>query len=107
MTSVYKFSPIFVIFVEWRRGVFVFVVVVYDVRVDRIARVRSILSRYLLWTQNSVFEGDIDRHSLAEVVELLEGAIDPNYDRVRIYVRLKGNMEVRTVGLDKATSCVI
>lgn len=84
-----------------------FVVVVYDVRADRIDRVRRVLSKYLLWTQNSVFEGEIDRHSFAELVELLEGVIDPHYDRVRIYVRLKGNMEVRTVGLDKATFCVI
>lgn len=107
MPGIYKFCWGYQVSVGRKGAVCVFVVVVYDVHVDRIPRVRNILSKYLMWTQNSVFEGEIDRHSLAELVELLENAIDRNYDRVRIYVRLKGNMEIRTVGLDKSTFCVI
>ncbi len=84
-----------------------FVVVVYDVGVERLAKVRRILSRYLLWTQNSVFEGDIDRESLQELLEYLDMAIDRAHDRIRVYVREKGNMEIHTLGYDKATYSVI
>ena len=84
-----------------------FVVVVYDVGLERLARVRRILSKYLLWVQNSVFEGNIDKYSLQELVDLLNLAIDRTHDRIRIYVRLRGNTEIRTIGVDKSTELVI
>lgn len=90
-----------------RGGDNTFVVVVYDVGVERIGRVRNLLSKYLLWVQNSVFEGELTKYQLGELKDALKLAIDPSHDRVRIYVRLKGTMEIRTLGYDKATYSVI
>ncbi|SUY64384.1 CRISPR-associated endoribonuclease Cas2 [Clostridium sporogenes] len=36
-----------------------FVILTYDIEEKRINRVRKTLKKYLVWTQNSVFEGEI------------------------------------------------
>jgi len=44
-----------------------FVIIVYDVSVDRVSKVCSYLRRYLNWVQNSVFEGNITDKQWAEI----------------------------------------
>ncbi|EOU2023716.1 CRISPR-associated endonuclease Cas2, partial [Clostridium perfringens] len=41
-----------------------FVILTYDVGEKRVNRVRKILKKYLIWTQNSVFEGKITEAKL-------------------------------------------
>jgi CRISPR-associated protein Cas2 len=36
-----------------------YLIVVYDVNEERVGKVNRYLKRYLLWRQNSVFEGEI------------------------------------------------
>jgi CRISPR-associated protein Cas2 len=44
-----------------------FVIIVYDVQVERIDAVRIYLKRFLNWMQNSVFEGDLTLSELVRV----------------------------------------
>ena len=36
-----------------------YVIIVYDINVDRVNKVKSFLRQYLFWIQNSVFEGEL------------------------------------------------
>lgn len=36
-----------------------YVIIVYDINVDRVNKVKSFLRQYLFWIQNSVFEGEV------------------------------------------------
>jgi len=47
----------------------VFVVLVYDVKQERVSKVLKVCRRYLTWVQNSVFEGEITPAKL----EILKG----------------------------------
>ena len=62
-----------------------YIVIVYDVGVERVDEVYHILKRYLQWVQNSVFEGEITLGKIEEVRNLLSDVIDKNKDCIIVY----------------------
>lgn len=80
-----------------------FAVITYDVNEKRIARIEKILGKYLVHTQNSVFEGNIDRSTLAELERELSNAISPDEDSIRIYL-FESRAAVKTVSLGQQRS---
>jgi CRISPR-associated protein Cas2 len=62
-----------------------YVVVVYDVGIERVDSVRHILKRYLTWIQNSVFEGEISIGKLEEMRILISYIINKEKDSVIVY----------------------
>jgi CRISPR-associated protein Cas2 len=62
-----------------------FVIIVYDVEVDRLNAVRVFLKQYLFWVQNSVFEGDLTKSQFEEVINGLSPLIDETCDSIIIY----------------------
>ena len=44
-----------------------YVIIVYDVEVERVDKVRKFLRMYLHWRQNSVFEGEISDAQLVKI----------------------------------------
>lgn len=48
-----------------------YVVIVYDVGVDRVNKVRTFLRQYMNWVQNSVFEGELTKAELLKVKSTL------------------------------------
>lgn len=83
------------------------VIVTYDVAAERIPRVRSVLRKYLLWVQNSVFEGELDRWRLNDMIVELTRVMDENYDSIRVYIKIKGKMRSLTIGKEKGTGMVL
>jgi CRISPR-associated protein Cas2 len=67
-----------------------YVIVVYDIGVERINQVRGFLRQYLNWVQNSVFEGELTDSGFMTVKNGLEELIDKSLDSVIIY-RLKSD----------------
>jgi len=65
--------------------VVMYVLLVYDVGVKRVEKVRRWLIQYLNWVQNSVFEGRLTVGQLAELTDGLEEIIDKEVDSVYIY----------------------
>jgi len=63
-----------------------YVILVYDVNVDRVARVLKIARKYLCWTQNSVLEGEITRAQLERMKGEIQRVIDPETDSVLFYL---------------------
>jgi CRISPR-associated protein Cas2 len=66
--------------------VVVYVIIVYDIGVERVNKVRAFLRQYLDWIQNSVFEGALTKSALKEIEQGLREIIVPEEDSVIIYM---------------------
>ncbi|QQY80000.1 CRISPR-associated endonuclease Cas2 [Keratinibaculum paraultunense] len=62
-----------------------FVILVYDIEVKRVAKVLKTCRKYLYWVQNSVFEGEISEANLTKLKLELKSIIDEEKDSVIIY----------------------
>jgi CRISPR-associated protein Cas2 len=62
-----------------------FVVLVYDVGVKRVARALKTCRKYLNWVQNSVFEGEISEVNLKKLKAELAKVMDSSEDSVILY----------------------
>jgi len=60
-------------------------VVVYDISVERVDKVRIFLKQYLNWMQNSVLEGELTPGKLKEVELGLKKVVKESEDSVIIY----------------------
>lgn len=79
-----------------------YVIMVYDVKVERIGKVRAVGMRYLNWVQNSVFEGELTRAQIRELEHEIKDIIDAEEDSVLIYVLKDNTKFARTIlGVDK------
>jgi len=77
-----------------------YVIVVYDVDVKRVAKVHKFLRQYLHWRQNSVFEGELTRAQLYRVKKYLEKLVESN-DSILIYELPNGNFTLHVIGVEK------
>ncbi|BBL45733.1 CRISPR-associated endoribonuclease Cas2 [Nanobdella aerobiophila] len=64
----------------------VYVIIVYDINIERQNKVREFLKMHLNHVQNSVFEGEILESSLFFIKKRLEKIINKEEDSVLIYV---------------------
>ena len=62
-----------------------FVILVYDFSVNRVAKALKICRKYLNWVQNSVFEGEISKANYIKLKKELELLMDPDEDSVIFY----------------------
>jgi CRISPR-associated protein Cas2 len=82
-----------------------YVVIVYDICIERLDSVRHILKRYLTWIQNSAFEGEITLGKLEEIHMLLSSVIDEEKDSIVVYSVNNPNwISKMTWGRDKGTT---
>ena len=65
-----------------------YVIIVYDVNVERVNKVKSFLRQYLFWIQNSVFEGELTKSEFKKVTDGLMEIIDKESDSVIIYKKV-------------------
>jgi len=80
-----------------------YVIITYDVSEKRVSKVHKKLKEYLIWTQNSVFEGEITRTLLKKCLFELENIVDENSDSVSVYeIQNPKNLKKYTYGLDKS-----
>lgn len=63
-----------------------YIILVYDVSVERVNKVKSYLRQHLNWVQNSVFEGEITDSKLRELKNGLNEIIKKDKDNIIIYV---------------------
>jgi CRISPR-associated protein Cas2 len=79
-----------------------YVILVYDVNVDRVDKVRKFLRQQLTWVQNSVFEGELTEAQFERVRLGLKEIIDDSEDAIVIY-RLSSQKWVNrvTLGIEK------
>ena len=80
-----------------------YVIIVYDVEVERVDKVRKFLRMYLHWRQNSVFEGEISDAQLVKIRTGLKEIADEKADSVIIYkIRSERDFETELIGIEKS-----
>jgi CRISPR-associated protein Cas2 len=62
-----------------------FVIITYDIDEKRVSKVHKILKKYLVWTQNSVFEGEITEGKLKQCLGEIRSVIQSNSDSLYLY----------------------
>ncbi|AKB19483.1 CRISPR-associated protein Cas2 [Methanosarcina sp. WWM596] len=78
-------------------------VIVYDVGVERVNKVRSFLREYMNWVQNSVFEGELTKAEFLKVKSRLKELIEINHDHIIFYSsRDKKYLGIENLGTPKA-----
>ena len=63
-----------------------YVLIVYDVSVERVVKVHKCLKRFLHWRQNSVFEGELTDAQIEKVKADLNQIIKNETDSILIYI---------------------
>jgi len=78
------------------------VIMVYDIKEERVNKVLKIGRKYLNWMQNSVLEGEITRAKLVKLKIELKGVIDREEDSIIFYkLRTKKFFDRETMGIEK------
>ena len=77
-----------------------YVVIVYDVSVERVNKVKKFLRQHLHWVQNSVFEGEVTRAEFERIKAGLRELIDENEDSIVIY-ELRSRPFREIMGMEK------
>lgn len=79
-----------------------YVIITYDVNEKRVNKVCKKLRKYLFWSQNSVFEGEITEGKLAKCLSELKKIIDLSEDSINVYkISLPTAFEKFTIGVTK------
>ncbi|USS40260.1 CRISPR-associated endonuclease Cas2 [Thermococcus aggregans] len=77
-----------------------YVIIVYDVAVERVNKVKKFLRQYLHWVQNSVFEGEITLAEFERIKAGLTDIINEDEDSILIY-KLRSMPKRESLGVEK------
>ena len=73
-----------------------YVIIVYDINVDRVNKVKSFLRQYLFWIQNSVFEGEVTESEFKIIY-------NQDVDSIIIYkLRMSELLDREVLGIEKS-----
>jgi len=90
-----------VIFFKNFNVIMMYVLIIYDINVERINKVYKFLKTYLNWVQNSVFEGEITKSQFNIITQKLKELIDEDTDSVIIYKIPEKYMDKQIIGVEK------
>lgn len=80
-----------------------YVIIVYDINVDRVNKVKSFLRQHLYWIQNSVFEGEVTDSEFQLIYNGLLEIIDKEVDSIIIYkLRMVELLNREVLGIEKS-----
>ena len=80
-----------------------YVILVYDMKQQRVGRMLKLCRRYLHWIQNSVFEGEISEVKLAELLSKARDILDEDEDSVILFKsRTQQWLEKEVVGRERS-----
>ncbi|MDO5852265.1 MAG: CRISPR-associated endonuclease Cas2 [Methanobacteriaceae archaeon] len=79
-----------------------YVLIVYDIKVNRVNKVKAFLRQHLYWVQNSVFEGELSKSQYQKVNSGLKKIIKKDEDSIIIYKFPFDNPNKEILGIEKA-----
>jgi len=80
-----------------------YVIIVYDIKVERVNKVKGFLRKHLYWIQNSVFEGEVTKSELEKIETGLMDIIIKEEDSVILYrFRTSDAFNRKVLGIEKA-----
>ena len=85
-----------------------YLIITYDIEVERVNKVLKVCRKYLNWVQNSVLEGEINKAQLKRLKSELAHVIDDEKDSVTFYkLRTTRYFEKETMGITKGAEELI
>ena len=78
-----------------------YLILVYDIKLERVNKVMKICRQYLDHVQNSVFEGEITSAGFRELKNKISAAINKKYDSIIIYELWKDSFKRNIIGIEK------
>jgi len=79
-----------------------FVIVVYDIKEKRVAKVLKLCREYLTWVQNSVLEGELTESKLLQLQTRLKKVINEEEDSLLFYTfRTQKYYKREVIGIEK------
>lgn len=79
-----------------------YLLIVYDIDVDRVNKVHKFLRQYLHWRQNSVFEGELSISQFTELKTGLKEITNKEKDSILIYnLKDPKNFKLEVIGIEK------
>jgi CRISPR-associated protein Cas2 len=79
-----------------------YIIAVYDVNSQRVAKVLKLFRQYLHWIQNSVFEGELSEGRLQELKDKASELMNPDEDSIIFFIgRSEKWLEKEIMGLEK------
>lgn len=79
-----------------------YVILVYDAGIKRVAKLLKLCRQYLNWIQNSVFEGELSEVKLKELKYKIDDIIDKNDDSIIIFTNKMGySMKREIIGKER------
>lgn len=79
-----------------------YVIIVYDVGVERVNKIKKFLRTWLNWVQNSVFEGELTESEFIKVQQGIKNIVDKEFDSVIIFkLRDRKFIDRKVIGVDK------
>jgi len=86
-----------------------FVIIVYDMGVERVTKICQYLRRSMDWVQNSVFEGELTDAEYKRIQHDVKELMKADVDSVRFYrFRTKDQVKIETLGVEKADiGCIV
>jgi CRISPR-associated protein Cas2 len=81
-----------------------YVILVYDMKQQRVGRMLKLCRRYLHWIQNSVFEGEISEVKLAELLAKAHTILNEDEDSIILFKsRTQQWLEKQVVGQERSS----
>jgi CRISPR-associated protein Cas2 len=81
-----------------------YVILVYDMKQQRVGRMLKLCRRYLHWIQNSVFEGEISEVKLAELLAKARIIMEEDEDSLILFKsRTQQWLEKQVVGQERSS----
>ncbi|AAT42633.1 CRISPR-associated endonuclease Cas2 [Picrophilus oshimae] len=81
-----------------------YIILVYDVDEKRVSKVNKFLKRYLLWRQNSVFEGEITDKLLENMISGVNKILKDQDSLIIYKFKVKSYIENIILGNDKGNT---
>lgn len=79
-----------------------YLLIVYDIDVERVNKVHKFLRQYLHWRQNSVFEGEVSISQFTKLKSGLKEIINKEKDSILIYnLKDRKNFKLEVIGIEK------
>ncbi|RLG30184.1 CRISPR-associated endonuclease Cas2 [Methanosarcinales archaeon] len=85
-----------------------YLIMVYDIKEERVNKVLKIARKYLNWVQNSVLEGEISDAGLEKLKMELKAVINPDEDSIVFYLMRTTRYTSREImGIEKGERDII
>lgn len=82
-----------------------YIVLVYDFNVKRVGKMLKLCRKYLMWIQNSVFEGEISEVKLKELLLHAETFMDKKEDSIIIFSGIsQSTLRKQVLGYERSST---